>query len=191
MNDISSSQHFNEERSKAIEQLLTKVAQDGTPENRHFQNTRGKRVLLSGVVAAVAVSGAAIALQQPVTDKSSIACFARAELSGNQFPGTTAVLGEGTKVGEPSTQRNPIPIEDALALCRAMWAHHGLDPDSPNGMAHPSLYNRSSSYPVPDPLTVCVLNDGRAAVIPGDESVCASLGLALKADPSSSLPPVP
>ena len=44
---------FNEERSKAIEQLLGKVAQDGTPENRHFQNTRGKRILLSGLVAAV------------------------------------------------------------------------------------------------------------------------------------------
>jgi len=182
MNDTNRPQQFNEERSKAIEQLLANVAQDGTPENRHFQNTKGKRILLSGVVAAVAVSGAAIALQQPVTDKSSVACLARAELSGNQFPGTTAVLGEGTRVGEPSTQRNPVPIEDALALCRDLWAQHALDSDSPNGMAHPNLYDRSFSYPVPNPLTVCVLKDGRAAVIPGDEGVCASLGLALKAD---------
>jgi hypothetical protein len=182
MNDTNRPRHFNEERSKAIEQLLINVAREGTPENRHFQNPKGKRILLAGVVVAVAVSGAAIALQMPVTDKSSIACFARAERNGNQFPGTTAVLGEGTKVGEPSTQHNPIPIEDALAVCRVMWAHHGLDPDSPNGMAHPSLYDPSSSYPVPNPLTVCVLPDGRAAVIPGDEDVCGSLGLALKAD---------
>jgi hypothetical protein len=34
---------------------------------------------------------------------------------------------------------------------------------------------------VPDPLNVCVLN-GRAAVIPENEKVCSSLGLALKAD---------
>lgn len=173
---------FNEERSKAIEQLLGKVAQDGTPENRHFQNTRGKRILLSGLVAAVAVSGAAIALQQPVTDKSSVACLARAELNGSQFPGTTATLGEGTRVGEPSTRRNPMPIEDALALCKDLWAQNVLDSKSPGGTAHPSLYDRSFSHPVPNPLTVCVLQDGRAAVIPGDQEVCASLGLELKAD---------
>jgi hypothetical protein len=184
MNDIPRSQHFNEERSKAIEQLLTNVAQDGTPENRHFHNTKGKRILLSGVAVALAVTGAAVALQMPVTDKSSIDCFARAELHGNQFPGTTVVLGEGTRVGEPSAQRNPIPIEDALAACRDVWAQHMLDRNSPNGRWHPSLYDRSFSYPIPDPLTVCVLNDGRAAVIPGDEDVCASLGLALKADES-------
>lgn len=182
MSDTPNPPHFNEARSKAIEQLLTNVAQDGTPENRHFQNTKGKRILLAGVVVAVAASGAAVALQMPVTDKSSVACFARAELSGSQFPGTTAVLGEGTRVGEQSTQRNPIPIEDALALCRAMWAQHGLDPNSPNGLAHPSLHDPSSSYPVPNPLTVCVLTDGRAAVIPGDKDVCASLGLVLKAE---------
>lgn len=182
MNEIPRSLRFSAERSAAIEALLANVAQEGTPENRHFQNTKGKRILLSGVAVALVATGGAAVMQLPVTDKSSIACFARAELSGNQFPGTTAVLGEGTRVGEPSTQRNPIPIEDALALCRDMWAHHGLDPDSPNGRPHPSLYDRNASYPIPNPLTVCVLNDGRAAVIPGDEKVCASLGLALKAD---------
>jgi hypothetical protein len=182
MNDINRPQHFNEERSKAIEQLLTNVAQDGTPENRHFQNTKGKRILLAGVAVALVATGGAVVMQLPVTDKSSIDCFARAELHGSRFPGTTVVLGEGTRVGEPSTQRNPIPIEDGLAACRVVWAQHVLDPDAPDGRTHPSLRDRGSSYPVPDPLTVCVLSDGRAAVIPGDEKVCASLGLALKAN---------
>jgi hypothetical protein len=98
MNDTTRPQHFNEERSKAIEQLLANVAQDGTPENRRFQDTKGKKILLSGVAVALAVSGAAVVLQMPVTDKSSIACFARAELNGNQFPGTTATLGEGVLI---------------------------------------------------------------------------------------------
>jgi hypothetical protein len=182
MNEIPRSQRFSAERSAAIEALLANVVQDGTPENRHFQNTKGKRILLSGVAVALVATGGAAVMQLPVTDKSSILCFARAELHGNQFPGTTVVLGEGTRVGEPSTQRNPIPIEDALAACRVVWAQHVLDPDAPNGRAHPSLYDRSSSHPVPHPLTVCVLSDGRAAVIPGDEKVCTSLGLALKAD---------
>ena len=182
MNEIPRSQRFSAERSAAIEALLANVAQEGTPENRHFQNTKGKRILLGGVAVALVATGGAVVMQLPVTDKSSIDCFARAELHGNQFPGTTVVLGEGTRVGEPSKQRNPIPIEDALAACRDVWAQHMLDPNSPNGRWHPSLYDRSFSYPVPHPLTVCVLHDGRAAVIPGDENVCTSLGLALKSD---------
>jgi hypothetical protein len=179
MNDIPRSQHFNEERSTAIEQLLTNVAQDGTPENRHFHNTKGKRILLSSVAVGLAATGAAAVMQLPVTDKSSIECFARAELHGSQYPGTTVTLGI------PSTSERPdsrVMIEDALSVCRAIWAQHGIDPDDPDGSAHPSLHDPSFSYPVPDPLTVCVLSDGRAAVIPGDDNVCASLGLALKAD---------
>ncbi|HEY3575719.1 MAG TPA: hypothetical protein VGK98_18075 [Arthrobacter sp.] len=184
MNESPRPQRFNAERSAAIAALLANVAQDGTPENRHFQNTKGKRILLAGIVVALVATGGAVVMQLPVTDKSSIDCFARAELHGNQFPGTTVVLGEGTQIGEPSTQRNPIPIEDALAACRHVWAQHVLDPDAPDGRTHPSRRDRSSSYPVPNPLTVCVLSDGRAAVIPGDEKVCDSLGLALKTDPA-------
>jgi hypothetical protein len=83
MNEITGSRHFNEERSKAIEQLLTKVAQDGTPENRRFRVTNGKTILLAGVAVALAVSGAVMALQQPVTDKSPVACCASAVPHGN------------------------------------------------------------------------------------------------------------
>ena len=179
MNQIQRSPRFNPERSAAIEALLANIAQDGTPENRHFHNTKGKRILLSGVAVALVATGGAAVMQLPVTDKSSVVCFARAELHGNQFPGTTAVLGV------PSTRERPdstIMIEDALSLCRDTWAQHLLDPSATNGGAHPSLYDRSFSYPIPDPLTVCVLHDGRAAVIPGDQKVCGSLGLALKSD---------
>jgi hypothetical protein len=181
MNETPRSQHFSPERSAAIEALLVSVAQDGTPENLHFQNTKGKRILLSGIAVALVATGGAAVMQLPVTDKSSILCFARAELNGNQFPGTTVSLAEGARPGEPAPD-NPVPVEDALAVCRDVWAQHILDPDAPNGSAHPALYDRSFSYPVPDPLTVCVLDDGRAAVIPGDEKVCGSLGLALKTD---------
>ncbi|MDQ1058476.1 hypothetical protein QFZ23_002377 [Arthrobacter globiformis] len=179
MNEIPRSQRFSAERSAAIEALLANVAQEGTPENRHFQNTKGKRILISGVAVALAATGGAIVMQLPVTDKSSIDCFARAELHGNRFPGTTVT------VGIPSTAERRdrrVIIEDALSVCRDMWAQHVLDPNDPDGSAHPSLHDRSFSYPIPDPLTVCVLNDGRAAVIPGDENVCSSLGLALKTD---------
>jgi hypothetical protein len=78
MNDSTRFRHFNEERSKAIEQLLTKVAQNGTPENRHFRVNNGKKILLSGVAVALAVSGTVMALQQPVTENSPVACCASA-----------------------------------------------------------------------------------------------------------------
>jgi hypothetical protein len=54
MNEIPRSQRFSPERSAAIEALLANVAQEGTPENRHFQNTKGKRILISGVAVALA-----------------------------------------------------------------------------------------------------------------------------------------
>lgn len=183
MTNKSHSPKFDPARSAAIESLVTKVAQTGTPENQHFQNTKGKRILLSGVAIALLATGGALVMQMPVTDKSSIACLARAELHGNNFPGTTMVLGV------PSTAERPdstIMIEDALSLCRAAWAQNAIDPNDPDGRAHPSLYDPSSSHPVPSPLTVCVLQDGRAAVIPGDERVCGTLGLALKTDPEPS-----
>jgi hypothetical protein len=181
MNKSLGSQHFNPERSAAIEALLVRVAQDGTPENQRFQNTRGKGVLVAGVAVALVATGGAVLMQLPVTDKSSILCFARAELNGHQFPGTTVTVLAGARPGEQKPD-NPVPIEDALAACRDIWAQHVLDPNVPNGTADPKLFDRTFSYPVPDPLTVCVLDDGRAAVMPGDEKICGSLGLASKAD---------
>ncbi|WP_457946581.1 hypothetical protein ACTAQI_13670 [Pseudarthrobacter sp. alpha12b] len=68
MTNKPDSPQFTPARSAAIEALVTAVAQHGTPENRHFQNARGKRIVLSGVAIALAVSGGAVALQMPSTD---------------------------------------------------------------------------------------------------------------------------
>ncbi|MBT2248826.1 hypothetical protein JHV56_08975 [Arthrobacter sp. BHU FT2] len=179
MNKSLGSQPFNPERSAAIEALLVRVVQDGTTENQHFQSTKGKRIALAGIAGALVATGGAALMQLPVTDKSSVLCFARAELNGHQFPGTTVTVLAGARPGEPKPD-NPVPIEDALAACRDIWAQHVLDPNSTSGAADPKLFDRTFSYPVPDPLTVCVLDDGRAAVIPGDEGICGSLGLASK-----------
>ncbi|MBT2521868.1 hypothetical protein [Arthrobacter sp. ISL-28] len=62
MNDNGRSPLFNEERSAAIGELLANVAQDGTPENRHFQNTKGRRILLAGVAVALVATGGAIVM---------------------------------------------------------------------------------------------------------------------------------
>ncbi|MET3142553.1 UNVERIFIED_ORG: hypothetical protein ABIB19_002066 [Arthrobacter sp. UYEF10] len=67
MNEIPRPQRFNAERSGAIAAFLANVAQDGTPENRHFQNTKGKRILLAGVAVALVATGGAVVMQLPVT----------------------------------------------------------------------------------------------------------------------------
>jgi hypothetical protein len=55
----------------------------GPPENRRFRVCNGKRILLSGVAVALAVGGAVMALQQPVADKSPVACCVSAAPDGN------------------------------------------------------------------------------------------------------------
>lgn len=89
----------------------------------------------------------------------------------------------GKEHGSASHRHNATP-----SLSRTHWPPAGTcglstgsTPMPPNGSA-PSQYDRSFSHPVPHRLTVCVLNDGRAAVIPGDEKVLTSLGRAMKTD---------
>jgi len=173
---------FDERRSAAIRQMLVDAPQSGTETNKYFRHLRAAKIVVPSVVLALSVTaGAAVLLQAPVTDKNQVACFARAERSGDSFPGTKIMLGKATRVGEPDTG-NPIPIEDALSACGSAWAQNMLDPNSPTGRTAPQEHDPTNSHPVPTPLTVCVW-DGIAAVIPGDSKVCAKAGLSERSNP--------
>lgn len=130
----------------------------------------------AGVGAAVALAGgtaaALVLTQRPVTETSLVHCLSRAELSGTgEFPGTSVA------VAAPSTGGEPLPIEDALAVCEQVWRDGLLDPSAPAGVAQPNL-NRDSR--VPDRLAVCVTPDGAAAVVPGGPAACATMDLPLR-----------
>ncbi|MDN4611076.1 hypothetical protein [Arthrobacter burdickii] len=88
-----------------------------------------------------------------------------------------ATLGVGFTAAE-GRQDSRIDIEDPVGLCSDMWAQNALDPEDEFGAADPGDYDPSGSHPVPNLLTVCVMDDGRAAVIPGPSTVCQDLGLA-------------
>lgn len=135
----------------------------------------------SVVVAAVGVT-AGIALLAPVTEKNYVHCLARAELNeaDGTYPGTQVIVGSTPDGG-------PIPIEDAIAACTQVWQEGGLDADDPDGQSGdpgtpPPPPNPELSGPVPAELTVCVMRDGAAGVVPGDRDVCLALGLPRRVD---------
>lgn len=169
---------FSSNRSAAIRELIVSVAESGTPQNLHQRNARrGWIVLPAAFGALVLTAGAVVALQAQVTQTDHVSCFARAEIGvGGKFPGTQVTDLQGT-VGE--SVGGPIPIEDALAACSDLWSQHLLDASIPSGV-NPERVDRTFSHPVPEPLTVCVMSDGMAAVIPGPPEVCGRLGLAEK-----------
>ncbi|WP_026548881.1 hypothetical protein [Arthrobacter sp. Br18] len=171
---------FDPARSAAIEQLLLNVATEGASENKHFHTTRNQTLAVTTIGAALLVTGGAVILSQtPVTVKGDVACFARAELDGDTFPGTWVTLGIPSTTERPDSR---IDIEDPAGLCADLWAQNILDPDDPYGSADPDAYDPDGTHPVPAPLAVCVMPTGQAAVIPGDKTVCADLGLALEAE---------
>lgn len=168
---------MTEDRRAAIRNVLVDVAQKGTRENKHLRNVKRAWVALPVAVAALTLTAGGLAVAQfaHVTDKSSVSCFSRAELTWlGEFPGTHAAsAGDRNPDG-------PVPIEDAKALCGDLWKQNVLDATTSSGTTAPSAYDRTFSHPVPSPLTVCVMGDGTAAIVPGDEHVCAKLGLSAR-----------
>jgi hypothetical protein len=172
---------FDERRSAAIRTLLVNVAEKGTVENRRYKNSRRARTIVPAAALALAITGGTVAiLQAPVSEKGHVLCFARAERSGDSFPGARITMLTGSTDGTPPNPAN-IQIEDALSVCSDSWKQHGLDAGVPNGVPGWGSEDKTRSHPVPSPLTVCVW-DGVAAVIPGGPNVCAKLGLAEKSE---------
>ncbi|GAA4150007.1 hypothetical protein [Leifsonia shinshuensis] len=165
-----------QERRAAIREALVSVAEKNTSANRRMRNARRAWILIPAAATAVALTAGALVFAQyaNVTDRSSVACFARPELNPfGGFPGTPAAVADENGNG-------PASIDDARALCADLWAQNILDAGTPSGTASKDAYDRSFSHPVPPHLAVCMMGDGTAAVVPGDDTVCAKLGLAVK-----------
>ncbi|MBG6215530.1 MULTISPECIES: hypothetical protein [Cryobacterium] len=179
MNSTPTEPHFTANRSAAIRALLVNIAEPGTPENLRLRRARRVRIVVPAVIATlVLTAGAVVAVQAQVTRTDHINCFARAELNmWGEFPGARVTSLEGT-IGD--SEGGPVSINDALAACSDLWAQHALDASIESGVRSDPV-DRTFSYPVPDPLTVCVMSDGMAAVIPGASDVCGRLGLAERA----------
>lgn len=167
MNDKDDPQ-LGPQKSAAIEGALVEHVRSDIVRAR--VRRRRRVIALAGaaiVVAAGAVTAGAVLLgSSPVTDTGVVHCFSSPELRPDgSYPGSAvSIAGDG---GEQ------VPVEGAVQACAVLWQQgvfdEGYDPAAP---APPS------PRPVPDPLSVCVMADGSAAVVPGPTSICQTLGLA-------------
>ncbi|GAA4167313.1 hypothetical protein [Gryllotalpicola koreensis] len=118
------------------------------------------------LVAASAGVGAGVVVKaRSVSDTSLVHCLSSAHKGiGGKYPDSSATLAQAS--GTPR-------VTDAVALCTQMWRQ---------GVFEPGFDPTASSNPpgkVPEHLTVCVMKDSSAAVVPGDgRDLCQSIGLA-------------
>jgi hypothetical protein len=129
---------------------------------------RHKRWLIgtvTGVVLATTAGTIYVASQQ-VADQSMIQCLYSQDL--NEDAGTMLAMSGSEELPDP------------VAWCAEQWREGVLSPsgrnpafDDPRSGFNPD--DGTHNHAVPE-LTACV-HDGMVAVIPGPESVCASLGL--------------
>jgi hypothetical protein len=166
--------HFDETRSAAIEVLLSDVVESRSPARTSSRLPRAGWVAVGAAAILILTGGAAVAVHSAtVTRTQYVACFARAQINADgSFPGTS--------VSSFGSDGKPASISDAVGLCSDMWSQGILDSRTANGMASVNTTGSVSPRAVPSELSVCVMTDGAAAVVPGPKSVCAEIGLAIR-----------
>lgn len=161
------------ERSRKLrDELMRQVDKDTGRKKRNPWIT-----VVPAVLLAAGLTTAAIATLLPVTDKNVVHCFARAELHDDgSYPGTRVAVAAPNGGGT-------VPVEDAIAACAQAWKNGALDPTEADGVpggngTPPPPPRPGRDGDVPAEFTVCVMRDGTAGVVPGDEDICVQLGLA-------------
>jgi hypothetical protein len=158
-------------RQERIEQYTTR------PSRRPWitRNTTRFAIIASGA-SALLIGGTAAAYVAfrpagvPIADQTR--CYTKASLEGGDrnFFGTTVTLGRSADGTRTATS--------AVELCSALW-RQGLLQLGSKQVGGPDA--GQTSHPVP-PLVACTLDNGVAAVFPGDDQTCARLGLPRLAD---------
>jgi hypothetical protein len=124
-------------------------------------------LLIGGTAAAyVAFKPATV----PVADQTR--CYTKASLAG----GDTNFFG--TTVAQARSADGTRAAASAVEACSALW-RQGLLRLGSKQVGGPDT--SGTTHPTP-PLAACTLDNGVAAVFPGDEQTCARLGLPRLAD---------
>jgi hypothetical protein len=147
----------------AIEDFLVERMRDDLTRPKWWNTLKG-RLAIVGVSALVVSTGAAgVPLLQPraVDDTTIVQCL---ETASRNLDGTLS--GAAAAVATPE---GVLEITDALAMCEQMWASGAFSSDDPLDPAPaPGI--------VPDAFTMCVTDEGSAAVVPG-RIECSALAL--------------
>lgn len=142
------------------------VTEIGRPPSRR---STARLTVVTGTVALTLLGGTAaafVAFAPATTAPQTARCYSTlTHDESDTFPGTSVTLAEptdGTQVGF-----------NALNQCTAIWRAGILQVGTPGTVIAP---NPGATHPVPT-LTACRLDNGYAAVFPGDTATCAHLGL--------------
>ncbi|MGL5864056.1 MAG: hypothetical protein ACRCY9_22665 [Phycicoccus sp.] len=157
---------FPREREAALAELLRDLA-DGPTRPRATPGASRRRTWVVGGVAAagVAAAGAAVVSGTFSTaqDRSLVRCHTTTDLGNSEeFDGTSVAAADADGV---------VTLDRAVEACADLWRQGVLTADAvqPNPPGGPDAV-------VPD-LVGCVDPDGVAAVFPGRDGLCESLGL--------------
>jgi hypothetical protein len=153
-------------RSAFRHELVQRISKS----QRTAPRSRAKLLAATGVGVCVLGGGATAAYsaisQAHVTDHAVARCYSSdVYVSGDDFPGTT--------IAEPDSKDGHGSVTSALEGCAAVW-RAGILRIGANGATAAPV--ESNNFPVPH-LFACVMPNGQAAVFPGTQETCATLGL--------------
>jgi hypothetical protein len=146
-------------RKAARQQLEQMVARSSKPGRRVKP-----AVIAAGTASIVLATGAAaiaVAVYQPVTNKTDARCFTVADTSG-----FSTVIAYADKPGTTGAVRN------AAQACASLYRQGYLTQGAQRIDPRPG----TGGHAVPQ-LQVCTWPDGTAAVFPGPDGICAKLDL--------------
>jgi hypothetical protein len=114
----------------------------------------GRLCLAAGAVAVVGMGIAAVVLldERPVDETSVVQC-----LKGSERAPDGTLPGAAVSIATPD---GVVAIRDAKAVCAQMWESGAFDEDDP-------LSPTPTPATAPSEFTVCVTEEGEAAVAPG------------------------
>jgi hypothetical protein len=139
-----------------LEQIVTRSA---------TSRWRQRPAVLAALMAIITLStaGAAIAVvaSHTVTNRAQARCYAVADTSSQDF----------TTIAQASTSLTPAEVRNALGVCQELYRIGMLV------KGHPVMRPPFKSARNAPPLVACVWRDGTAAVFPGRQGTCATLGL--------------
>ncbi|MGH3688645.1 MAG: hypothetical protein ACRDT7_00685 [Microbacterium sp.] len=137
-----------------VQDLLIEQMRRDLSRPKWWKTIWGRIGIAGGAVAVAATGIAAVVLleERPVNETSIVQC-----LEGPYRNSDGTLSGAAASVATPD---GVVAIEDAEALCTQMWESGAFNEDDP-------LAATPSPGVAPSEFTVCVTDDGEAAVVPG------------------------
>lgn len=158
-------------RRAALHQLLTEeVARTAEPWWRRSRRAATVGVGAAALVLAGGAASAGYVMFRPATELQTVWCYDAPSLDENQR--VQAGLANDDSEGEAA---GPIDINDPVSMCSQLW-QDGVLPVGAGSDLEAAPNEGAPAEEAPS-LTACTLNDGIAAVFPGDENTCTGLNL--------------